>query len=44
MTEGFTHLSWREWLAVAMATTIILDWAVWRYTRFKPGTASAEET
>lgn len=43
MTEGFMHLGWRELLAVAMATTIILDWAVWRYTRFRPGAASREE-
>jgi hypothetical protein len=29
--EGFTHLGWREWLAIALATTIIVDWAAWRY-------------
>jgi hypothetical protein len=33
MEPGFGHLGWRELLAVALATVIILDWATHRYLR-----------
>lgn len=37
MEPGFLHVGWRELLAVALATVIIVDWAAIRYLSARRG-------